>query len=469
MWKIIRSNTPDFEGIIPKGQYGGGTVMVWDFGRYELLGGEPVQAVSEGKLHLMLHGEKLNGEWTLVRSHRDGDEKNWFVIKTGEGIRPVSKQKEEHSALSGRTLAQIAKAGDAVWDPNHGLAAEERQKAARPPVTPAKPKRGKSFPKVGWIEPMKATFVKKAPPGEVWLFELKWDGYRAVVLKNGSEVEIFSRNHKSMTADFPEIVEAVASLPAETALLDGEICALEEQGRPSFQLLQGRSVGRDRPNLVMYAFDLLHLDGRNWMQKPLAERKKALETLLAGAPDALRFSAALEGDVEKLLAMVRDLGMEGIMGKQRQSVYAPGVRSAAWVKLKVASEQEFVIGGFTQPQGSRPHFGSVVVGYYEKEKLLFAGKVGTGFDHAGLLALHRSMKDLTVDRCPFANLPQKAGGRWSQAMTPSEMRKCTWIKPELVCQVRFAEWTNEASLRQPVFLGLRTDKSPREVVREVAR
>jgi bifunctional non-homologous end joining protein LigD len=449
-----------FEGIIPQGQYGGGTVMVWDIGTYELLGGTPVQAVKEGKLHLMLHGEKLRGEWTLVRSHREGDEKNWFLIKTGEGEAKITKEQEEHSVLTGRTLGQIAGEKTAVWNSNRGLAADERHKAASTPSA-------KKHPPLKWIDPMKATLALKPPASGRWDYEIKWDGYRAIAVKNGGEVELISRNRKTMTDDFPEIRDAVAQLSVESAVLDGEICALDEQGRPRFQLLQARATGKERPPLRYFVFDVLNVEGEDIRHQPLHERRQHLQAVLAGAPDDVRYSAPLEGDTDALLEMVRELGMEGLIGKKADSKYVAGLRSKEWIKLKVVTEQEFVIGGFTPPEGTRPHFGALIVGYYRNGGLQCAGKVGTGFNHALLATLHKQMKAMQIDACPFANLPHKSANRWSHGITKAEMRRCTWVKPELVCQVKFTEWTEDESLRHPVFLGLRKDKVAAEVVREV--
>lgn len=452
-----------FEGIIPKGQYGGGTVMVWDIGTYELLGGTPVEAVQEGMLHLMLHGDKLRGEWTMVRSHREGDEKNWFLIKTGEGDAPITKKQEEHSVLTGRTLEQIAGEKTAVWNSNRGLAADERKKARKPE---SRTKKKGAVAK--WVDPMKATLALKPPASGEWDFEIKWDGYRALAVKNGDEVELLSRNNKQLTEDFPEIRAAVAQLSVETALLDGEICALDDQGRPRFQLLQSRATGKERPPLRYFVFDLLNHEGEDIRAQPLSERRRHLQTVLANAPDELRYSAPLEGDVNQLLAKVRELGMEGLIGKAAGSKYVAGLRSKEWIKLKVVSEHEFVIGGFTPPEGTRAHFGALIVGYYRAGRLHCAGKVGTGFNHALLGTLHKQMKALPIDACPFVNLPHKSAGRWTHGVTKAEMRRCTWVKPELVCQVKFSEWTEDESLRHPVFLGLRKDKPAAEVVREVA-
>jgi bifunctional non-homologous end joining protein LigD len=223
--------------------------------------------------------------------------------------------------------------------------------------------------------------------------------------------------------------------------------------------------GRESP-LCYYVFDLLQLDGRNLSGLPLTSRKGVLEQLCAGAGDPIRYSGELGDDATALLGEVKRRGLEGIVGKLADSVYESGRRSGAWIKLKGTNEQEFVIGGYTPPAGSRQHFGAVLVGYYEKKKLLFAGKVGSGFDNKLLAILHRKFQTKTRDDCPFADLPSRQGGQWVQGITPAMMRKIHWVNPVFICQVRFSEWTREGKLRQPVFLGMRDDKNPAEVRRE---
>lgn len=319
---------------------------------------------------------------------------------------------------------------------------------------------------VRFIAPMKASLVAAPPVGGDWLYELKFDGYRALALKNGGAVELLSRNEKSFSGRFSEIAEAVAALPARSAILDGEIVALDEEGRPSFQRLQALETGEERPPLAFYLFDLLRLDGADLRGQPLHERRERLSALLAEAVEPLRFSAEIRGDPQKLLEEVRRRGLEGIIGKKRDSRYETGRRSRSWIKLKCVAEQEVVIGGYTPPEGTRQHFGALLVGNYRGKELRFAGKVGTGFNAALLKSLHQKMRSLARPTCPFADLPEKQQGRWLQNITPREMKLCHWIEPELVCQVRFTEWTRDGKLRHPVFLGLRTDKEAREVIRE---
>jgi bifunctional non-homologous end joining protein LigD len=440
-----------FEGVIPKGQYGGGTVMVWDTGTYEPLGGHPQKDLAAGKLHFALHGKKVEGEWTLVRIKR-ADDNEWLLIKSGEDLRPVSKKKDDESSLSGRTMARIARDRDAEWQSNGG----ESNGAKKP----------EKKTKLKFIAPMKATLVAEPPARGDWLYELKFDGYRALALKNSSDVQLLSRNEKSFSARFAEIAEAVAALPSRTAIYDGEIVALDDEGRPSFQLLQALETGEERPPLAFYIFDLLHRDGADLLNKPLHERRKQLSAILADAEEPIRFSAEIRGDPKKLLAEVRQRGLEGIIGKDRDSRYEPGRRSRSWIKLKCVAEQELVIGGYTPPEGTRKHFGALLVGYFRGKELRFAGKVGTGFNSALLKSLYQKMRALHRETCPFANLPEKQQGRWLQNITPREMKLCHWIKPELVCQVRFTEWTRDGKLRHPVFVGLREDKKASDVVRE---
>ena len=470
-----------FEGVIPAGQYGGGTVMVWDNGTWECLGGDPARDLASGKLHFALHGKKLDGEWTLVKI-RSGEENQWLLIKSGTDLGPISKRRDDESILTGRTMKQIAADRDAEWQSNRAekplrptQALKTRLRsiakpaaAVHPPHSSRQTEHTNAGPAPRFVAPMMAKLVEHPPPGPEWIYELKFDGFRALALKNGRSVELLSRNNKDLGRRFPEVAEAVGRLAAERAILDGEIVALDADGRSSFQLLQAFEMGEERPPVCYYAFDLLLDEGNDLRDSPLAARKARLEELLQSASEPLRYSASIEGDPEKLLAQVKARGLEGIIGKQRNSGYESGRRSGAWIKLKCLNEQEFVIGGYTPPQGSRKHFGALLVGYFEGKTLKFAGKVGTGFSTTLLDTLHSQLQKLRRSVCPFADLPEKSGGRWTQNITPAEMRRCTWVEPDLVCEIKFTEWTRDAKLRHPVFLGLRKDKSAREVVREQA-
>ena len=473
-----------FEGIIPKGQYGGGTVMVWDRGTYYVYGEDPLQALKDGRMHIVLHGEKAHGEWALIRTRMDADKPQWLLLKATEDHRAITKKLDDQSVKTGRTMQQIAEQRDAEWQSNRGDAAEERERRAAAKgkkKAPAKspPRRAKAVAsrsdfaaelkdlpagKPRFIEPMKPKLLDEPPPGD-WVYELKFDGFRVIAVKNGEKVNLVSRNGNELAAKFPEVVEAVRALPVNDCVIDGEVVALDEQGRSSFQLLQGLEMeGRKSPTYY-YVFDLLQAEGKALTSQPLEYRKAMLQRVCEDAGDVIRYSGEVGSDAEPLLAQVKQLGLEGLIGKQRGSVYEPDRRSGLWIKLKVLNAQEFVIGGYTPPGGSRKHFGALLVGYYEGKKLLFAGKVGTGFNAKLLAALHKQFKAEERADCPFADLPSKQGGQWVQGITPAMMRRCTWVNPVFVCQLKFAEWTRDAKLRQPVFLGMREDKDARQVTR----
>ncbi len=470
----------NFEGTIAPGNYGAGTVMVWDKGSYEVMGGEPRRALEQGKLHLQLAGTKLKGEWTLVRMRPRGDtaRTQWLLLKSGDDLRPISARADDRSALSGRSLKQIASAGGPQWRSN-------RQ------TTPAKPGKDRNrtplrTPSVGrnvrqifteqfgqlpgakarFIEPMKCRLAEELPKGPRWIYEIKFDGVRALAIKTARSLSLISRNKKDFTEKYRPVADALNGLPCREAVLDGEIVAVDAQGRSSFQLLQAASLpGREKPPILYYVFDLLNLDGRDLTGLPLDKRKETLKSLLVGISETVFFSASIEGEPGRVTKAMKARGLEGVVAKQRDSKYQAGQRSGAWVKFKWTLEQEFVIGGFTRPRGGRAHFGAILAGYYQGNKLLFASKVGTGFDEALLESLHEQFRKLSRPDCPFANLPERRG-ILGVGLTAAEMKRCTWLEPRLVCEVRFSEWTRDGHLRQPVFLGLREDKQPRDVVRE---
>jgi bifunctional non-homologous end joining protein LigD len=502
----------DFEGTIPEGQYGGGTVMVWDRGKYFVYGEQPLKSLRDGKLHLVLEGEKAKGEWTLVRIRgRDGEKNQWLILKTGAEVKAPSKKAEDQSVKTGRTMKQIAEARDAEWETNREDKAagatskfKARIRAAlkkkEEDETGSAVRRDRSEPdgqrarqrttsrnvsgrlgepslpndalldlpsaKPRFIEPMKAKLVEKPPTTGDWIYELKFDGFRAIAVKIDNRVSLYSRNEKKLDARFPEIVDAIKQIRARECVIDGEIVAVDEEGRSSFQLLQAREMERKKSPLYFYAFDVLQLEGKDLMSLSLEARKNAIEQLCSGASELIRFSDAIGGDAGALVEEVKKRGLEGIIGKLRNSVYEPGRRSGTWIKLKCVTEQEFVIGGYTPPQGSRKHFGAILVGYYNDKELAFAGKVGTGFTAKSLSILHKKFQNERRDDCPFVDLPSKSGGQWSQGITPSMIKKMHWLNPVFVCEIKFAEWTRDGKLRAPVFLGLREDKKPSDVIRE---
>ena len=491
----------EFEGVIPEGQYGGGTVMLWDHGKYFVYGEQPLKSLRDGKLHLVLEGEKAKGEWTLVRIRgRDGEKNQWLILKTGADAKPVSKRLEDKSVKTGRTMKQIAQERDAEWESNReekdasatsqfkarirtAIKKKENAGAKDENVGPAhrlpntRPGGRSGSPtiaslsdlpsaKARFIDPMKPRLVKDPPAAGDWIYELKFDGIRLIAVKTGKKVSLLSRNKNELAGRFPEIVEAIKNLPVRECVIDGEVVALDEEGRSSFQLLQAREMeGRESP-VYFYAFDLLQLDGKSLTSLPLEARKSILEQLCADAREPIRYSGNIGRDANALLDEVKRRGLEGIIGKQRNSIYEQGRRSGAWIKLKCVSEQEFVIGGYTPPQGSRKHFGAILVGYYKEKKLVFAGKVGTGFTAKSLSMLHKKFRAQERSDCTFVDLPSKQNGEWVQGITPSMMRKMHWLNPVFVCEIKFAEWTRDGKLRAPVFLGLREDKKPSDVIRE---
>lgn len=480
-----------FEGVIPEGQYGGGTVMVWDSGNYYVYGEQPLKSLREGKLHLVLDGKKAKGEWTLVRIRgRDGEKNQWLMLKTGGDAKPLSKKLEDQSVKTGRRMKQIADERDTEWQSNRSEPDGHKDPSARSTlkarIKAALKKKELKQPgdenngatsatllpaklpsvKPRFIEPMKARLVDEPPRHGDWLYELKFDGIRAIAVKNKMKVSLISRNGNKLDARFPEVAEAVKNLPVSECVLDGEVAALDEDGRSSFQLLQSLEMEERKSPLRFYVFDLLQLNGKSLIDLPLMHRKELLAKLCENVAEPIRYSGEISGDVKSLLAEVQRRGLEGLIGKKRDSVYEPGRRSGAWIKLKCLNEQEFIIGGYTPPGGSRKHFGAILVGYFEKGRLKFAGKAGSGFTAKSLSMLHKKFQQQTTDECPFVDLPSKQRGEWVQGITPSMMKKMHWVKPTIVAQIKFAEWTRDGKLRQPVFLGLREDKEARDVTRQ---
>jgi bifunctional non-homologous end joining protein LigD len=440
-----------FEGVIPKGEYGGGTVMVWDSGTYELMDGN----YWRGKLHVFLNGKKLKGEWILVKGDdRDGKQNTWYWIKAGMKMERLSQKKEDSSALTGRSLEKIAKAADAIWHSNRNSFKEASEKDGRPGL------HLESLPsaRVVFIQPMLAETALQLPKAsDEWIYEIKLDGYRCLAGRDSRDARLWSRRGNLFTRDFPGIARACASLPDDT-LIDGEIVAFDAQGQVSFNLLQHR---RSRASAIrLYAFDLLIYRGHSTVGMELLERRKLLSQVLRPLSDSIQLSESFEADPAELLRAAKKLGLEGIVAKRKRSLYEPGKRSRAWLKYKANKGQELVIGGYTR---GNP-FDAVVVGYYQDEKLLYAGKVRNGFVPRVRRELASRLKPLEIDLCPFANLPEKRRTQW--ALTSEEMKKCVWLRPELVAQIEFTEWTPDGHLRQATFVGLREDKDAKDVMRE---
>jgi bifunctional non-homologous end joining protein LigD len=308
---------------------------------------------------------------------------------------------------------------------------------------------------------MMAVSAVTLPDGADWSYEVKWDGYRAQAIKQGPVVSLASRNLKNITRQFPGVARAAAALAASAAVLDGEIVAIDSEGRPSFQALHHAAT--EGLSIVYYAFDLLHLNGRDLTRMPLDERRASLRDVIKGSD--LLLSEPLPGTAAQIADAVRGLGLEGVVAKRRRSTYTAGRRSDAWVKVRFAQRQELVIGGF---KPSAATFDSLVVGYYDARRLMCAGKVRSGFTPHLRAQVFERIRDLEVARCPFANLPSTRTGHWGDGITADEMNALRWVKPTQVAEVSFAEWTRDGSLRHASFVALRDDKAAKDVMREAS-
>jgi DNA ligase D-like protein (predicted ligase) len=302
--------------------------------------------------------------------------------------------------------------------------------------------------------------VTVLPESKKWTFEIKFDGYRCIAVKRGREVTLFSRHEKVLNKRFPGIMGALATLDGDF-VLDGELVALDSQGRPSFQVLQN-NLSRSLP-VYFYCFDLLNRNGETLASLPLERRRELLHSMFVAPRDPLRLSPLLQASSGQVLEAVRKLGLEGVVAKRIDSIYEPGERSGAWIKLRANLEQEFVIGGYIP--GARG-FDALLVGVYEKKELIFVAKVKNGFVPRIRDEIFPALKVLQIARCPFKNLPEKRASRWGESLTAEKMEECRWITPKLVCQVAFVEWTDAGHLRHCTFVAMRDDKKPAEVIRE---
>jgi bifunctional non-homologous end joining protein LigD len=474
----------DFEGIIPKGQYGGGTVLLWDRGTWAAVEGDPAAAYKKGRLKFRLDGEKLQGGWNLVRmSGRQAgeDKENWLLFKENDetavpGSEDAIVQERPESVASGLSLEEIAADPERVWQSNReetpantekgfkAKVAAKAQAAAKKPakktaaasktLDPSKIKGARKAALPSKIEPQLATLVDNVPQGEEWVHEIKFDGYRVLCKVSGGEARIITRNGKDWTGQFESVARAAAGLPVRDAVLDGEVVVLEADGTTSFQALQNALSENRGRDLVYFAFDLLYLDGYDLRKATLSDRKEALAALLTGGGGTIRYSDHVSGDGEGFYRQACNFALEGVIAKRADLPYHGG-RNKDWLKIKCLKRQEFVVVGFTDPEGSRAGFGALWLAVNEGGRLVSAGKVGTGFNGKLLVDLRRRLDALAVDKPAFANPPRGA-----------EARRSHWVKPELVAEVAFTEWTRDGILRHPTFQGLREDKSPAEVVHE---
>jgi bifunctional non-homologous end joining protein LigD len=450
-----------FEGIIPPKQYGAGTVLLWDRGYWSPIC-DPLVSYRQGRLKFNLHGQKLRGLWNLVRmAARDGESKeNWLLIKEKDDEARSGRESEvtQHlteSVASGRTIEQIASGRHLVWQPNRP-AAKQGDSVSRSRHTESIHVPGaRRAPQQERISPQLATLADEAPVGDEWVHELKYDGYRILCRVKNKSAMLVTRNGHDWTTTLQGIAEA-AALSVKNAWLDGEVVALMPDGSISFQALQNAFDARSETNLVYYVFDLLYLDGYDLRQVGLLERKRALEAIsLSDASELIRYSDHIPGRGEVVFAEACRRGMEGIVSKRTEAVYLAG-RNRNWMKVKCGRRQEFVIGGFTDPSGSRVAFGALLLGVYDEQgQFHFAGRTGTGFSERSLKELHKRLIQLEQPSSPFVNPPRAV-----------DMRGVHWVKPRLVAEVSFAEWTHEVLLRQAAFQGLRRDKAPKSVIKE---
>jgi bifunctional non-homologous end joining protein LigD len=477
-----------FEGIIPQGEYGGGTVMVWDRGTWEPEA-DADKGLKSGKLKFTLHGKKLHGSWSLVRmSGRAGEDgKNWLLIKHRDAAAKSATQvdilkQEPLSVLSNRDLDEIAADADATWSsktkrsgngkPKSSTKSKVRKvKTTRRAVKKkrnAAPLAASELAKLPYARraaqpkefgPQLATLTNQVPEGDGWLHELKFDGYRILAhIEGARKVRLISRNGKDWTARFRVVADAISDLPLKAGLLDGEVVALDNGGVSNFQRLQNSLKTGNDASLVYYVFDAPYLDGYDLTNVPLLQRKEVLARVVHSAhpknDGRVRYSDHIEGHGAHVLQRACQSGMEGIIAKRAEGVYHQ-FRTPDWLKIKCTKQQEFVIGGYTKPEGSRIGFGALLLGYYANGELIYAGRVGTGFTQQSLKQLAAELKKRTLVESPFTNPP-----------TGAERRGVTWVKPELVGEVEFTEWTSDGRLRHPSFCGLREDKPAKAVIRE---
>jgi len=475
----IEYNT--FEGTIPKGQYGGGTVMLWDQGTYTYDSAAPDDAEDmlresyvRGDLKVTFYGKRMRGSWALVRMKygREGDsgKPQWLFIKHRDEYASTDDIVADNmtSVETGRTMEEIATGKSRVWQSNR--AEKVSKTSSKTPSKKSSPASSRSQSDAisqiaKSIEPMYAS-VGTTVPGEGWTFEPKYDGVRVLAFATPGDVRLITRNGKDKAAQFPEIVDALSALASKKKkafVLDGEIVALIDNEAGRFQELQSRMhvkeshlIARHRSSspAALILFDIIAADDDVLLQEPWKKRRaRLLKEIGKSTSDQIRITESIEGDGEKMLTLARKQGWEGIIAKRVDSTYEPGHRSRSWLKLKIEFRQEFVVGGFTEPRNSRQHIGALLLGYYDRDRFIYVGHTGGGFTGAGLAEMYRKLAPLEQSKSPFEEVPKTN-------------ERAHWVKPKVVVEVKFSEWTGDGKLRQPIYLGTRDDKSASEVGRE---
>ncbi|MDC3741181.1 DNA ligase D [Pseudomonas syringae pv. syringae] len=454
-----------FEGSIPQGQYGGGDVIVWDRGVWQPHG-DPQKTYEDGKLKFTLVGEKLSGDWALVRTRLkgSGSKEQWLLIKEKDDIaRPAAEYDITHeqpqSVISGANVGEersTPKKSTASAANGKAKAATSKSKAPTPAAKPTRRKAKAAFPDT--LSPQLATLVE-APPAGDWLYEIKFDGYRMLTRIQGDDVRLFTRNGHDWTERLPELVKALKGMKLRDSWFDGEVVVLDEQGLPDFQGLQNAFDAGNSKDILYYLFDMPFLSAEDLREVPLEQRRDALKQVLdAQKSRLLRYSDAFQAGHQDIVASAAAMGLEGVIGKRAGSAYV-SKRNADWIKLKCRLRQEFVVVGYTAPQGSRSAFGALLLAVNAGEDgLVYAGRVGTGFAEVTLEQLHKQLKKSQRKNSPLA-----------KKLSASQARGVQWVEPQLVCEAEFAQWTREGIVRQAAFVGLRSDKPAKDVVREDAQ